>query len=52
MGQIRFPAEYDLPDHHAVYPVSLGATALLILLAALFYRPSKRFASLEREKEA
>ena len=47
-----FPQNMTFRTIMAVYPVSLGATALLILLAALFYRPSKRFASLEREKEA
>lgn len=47
-----FPQNMTFRTIMAVYPVSLGATALLILLAALFYRPSKRFASLEHEKEA
>ena len=47
-----FPQNMTFRTIMAVYPVSLGATALLILLASLFYRPSKRFASLEREKEA
>ena len=47
-----FPQNMTFRTIMAVYPVSLGATALLILLAVLFYRPSKRFASLEREKEA
>ena len=30
------------------YPVSLSATALLILIALLCYRPSRRFATLQR----
>ena len=34
-----------------VYPISLGATAMLILCAVLSYRPSRRFAGLETEEE-
>ena len=34
------------------YPVSLSATALLILIALLCYRPSRRFANLQRKEEA
>ena len=50
--KLVFPQSRTFGTIMAVYPVSLGATALLIFLAALCYRPSKRFASLEREKDA
>ena len=46
-----FPQSMTFQTIMTVYPVSLGATALLICCAALLYRPSKRFASFERETE-
>ena len=50
--KLVFPQSRTFGTIMAVYPVSLGATALLIFLAVLCYRPSKRFVSLEREKDA
>lgn len=45
-----FPLRHTFATIVTVYPVSLGATALLILGALLIYRPSRRFAvRLERE---
>lgn len=46
-----FPLSRTFETIMWVYPVSLGATAALILCAALIYRPSRRFAGLERENE-
>ena len=46
-----FPQSMTFQTIMTVYPVSLGATALLICCAALLYRPSKRFASFERKTE-
>ena len=46
-----FPQSMTFQTIMTVYPVSLGATALLICIAAFLYRPSKRFASFEQETE-
>ena len=46
-----FPQSMTFQTIMTVYPVSLGATALLICIAAFLYRPSKRFAALERAIE-
>ena len=46
-----FPQSMTFQTIMTVYPVSLGATALLICCAVLLYRPSKRFASFEQETE-
>ena len=46
-----FPTSMTFQTVMWVYPISLGATAMLILCAVLIYRPSKRFASLETEEE-
>ena len=46
-----FPQSMTFQTIMTVYPVSLGATALLICIAAFLYRPSKRFAALERATE-
>ena len=43
--QVIFPKHRDFQSLLTVYPVSLALTALLILAALLYYRPSKRFAS-------
>lgn len=45
-----FPTSMTFQTVMWVYPISLGATAVLILCAVLIYRPSKRFASLETEE--
>ena len=46
-----FPTSMTFQTVMWVYPISLGATALLILCAVLIYRPSRRFAGLETEEE-
>ena len=46
-----FPTSMTFQTVMWVYPISLGATAMLILCAVLIYRPSRRFASLETEEE-
>lgn len=45
-----FPTSMTFQTVMWVYPISLGATALLILCAVLIYRPSRRFADLETEE--
>ncbi len=42
-----FPQSMTFQTIMLVYPVSLGATALLILIATLILRPSRRYAHLE-----
>ena len=42
-----FPQSMTFQTIMLVYPVSLGATALLILIATLILRPSRRYARLE-----
>lgn len=46
-----FPTSMTFQTVMWVYPISLGATAMLILCAVLSYRPSRRFAGLETEEE-
>ena len=46
-----FPTSMTFQTVMWVYPISLGATAMLILCAVLIYRPSRRFAGLETEEE-
>ena len=46
-----FPTSMTFQTVMWVYPISLGATAVLILCAVLIYRPSRRFAGLETEEE-
>ena len=46
-----FPTSMTFQTVMWVYPISLGATAMLICGAVLFYRPSRRFARLEQESE-
>ena len=46
-----FPTSMTFQTVMWVYPISLGATAALILCAVLIYRPSRRFAGLETEEE-
>lgn len=42
-----FPQSMTFQTIMAVYPISLGITALLILIATLILRPSRRYAHLE-----
>ena len=50
--QFVFPHSRTFQTIMTGYPVSLSATALLILIALLCYRPSRRFANLQRKEEA
>ena len=47
-----FPQSRTFQTLMTVYPISLAATALLLLAALAFYRPSKRFAALQRKETA
>ena len=47
--QFVFPQSPTFRTLMTVYPVSLTATALLMTAALLFYRPTKRFAALQRK---
>ena len=46
-----FPVSRSFRTIMLAYPVSLSTTALLIFIALMACRPSKRFASLEQEQE-
>ena len=46
-----FPQNRTFQTILTAYPVSLSATALLILIALLCYHPSHRFANLQRKEE-
>ena len=46
-----FPVSRSFQTIMLAYPVSLSTTALLIFIALMVCRPSKRFASLEQEQE-
>lgn len=48
--QFVFPQSRTFQTIMTGYPVSLSATALLILIALLCYRPSRRFAGLKRKE--
>ena len=43
-----FPNSRTFQTIMLVYPLSLAATALLILVALLFFRPSHRFSELQK----
>lgn len=45
-----FPKNPTFQTIMAVFPISLAATALLMLIAVLFYRPSRRFAPAQQRK--
>lgn len=45
-----FPANRNFVTIMTAYPVSLATTALLIFIALIIYRPSKRFANKGKEK--
>ena len=54
IGWIHFAFAQD-PTFRTIltaYPLSLSATALMILIALLCYRPSRRFANLQRKEGA
>lgn len=46
-----FPQSQTFRTIMTVYPVSLSVTALLVLIALLYFRPSRRFAGLEKKEE-
>ena len=48
--QFVFPQNRTFQTIMTAYPVSLSITACLILLVLIYYRPSKRFASIESHK--
>ena len=43
--ELVFPKNHNFETIMTVYPISLAATALLIFIALLIYRPSRRFAN-------
>ena len=47
-----FPQSRTFQTILIAYPVSLSATALLMLIALLCYRPSHRFSALQRSKRS
>lgn len=50
--QFVFPQSPTLATLMTVYPISLGVTALFMLGALLYYRPTKRFAALAVQQRA
>lgn len=50
--QFVFPQSPTLATLMTVYPISLGVTALFMLGALLYYRPTKRFAALAAQQWA
>lgn len=50
--QFVFPQSRTLATLMTVYPISLGVTALFMLGALLYYRPTKRFAALAVQQRA
>lgn len=44
-----FPQSRTFQTIMTAYPVSLSATMLLIFIALFYYRPSKRFAALQKK---
>ncbi len=47
--QFVFPKSQTFKTIMTVYPISLSITALLVFVALICYRPSKRFAALRKE---
>ena len=45
-----FPLHHTFRSIMLVYPISLATTAVLIFIALLVYRPSRRFAAAHSEK--
>lgn len=43
MDKIRIPASRTFETIMTVYPISLAATAMLMMLALLFTRPAHKF---------
>ena len=50
--QFVFPQSRTLATLMTVYPISLGVTALFMLGALLYYRPTKRFAALAAQQRS
>ena len=50
--QFVFPHSRTFQTIMTVYPVSLSTTMLLIFIALLCYRPTRRFAALQRTDDA
>lgn len=50
--QIVFSESQTFQTIMTAYPISLATTAVLIFIALLCYHPAKRFAALEKNKEA
>ena len=47
-----FPKNPTFQTIMLVFPISLTATALLMLIAVLYYRPTRRFAALQKREQA
>lgn len=47
--RFAFPQSRTFATIMTVYPISLSATSLLILIALLYYRPSRRFSGWQRK---
>ena len=47
-----FPKDKTFLNIMLVFPISLAATALLMLAAALYFRPSHRYAHLQKSDDA
>ena len=47
-----FPKNPTFQTIMLVFPISLTATALLMLVAVLYYRPTRRFAALQKREQA
>ena len=47
--RLVFPQTRTFQTVMTAYPISLSVTALLIFIALLFYRPSKRFSAVEKK---
>ena len=47
-----FPQNPTFQTIMLVFPISLTATALLMLIAVLYYRPTRRFAALQKREQA
>lgn len=46
-----FPGSRTFQTIMTAYPISLATTMMLIVIAAVCYRPSKRYGSMERGKD-
>ena len=48
--QAVFPQSATFQTIMTVYPISLGATALFMIAVALFYRPSHKYADMQKDR--